>query len=346
MTDTAQTETGVVHEPPVLARGEHRRSAHPALRFVARRLAAGLLTLFVASMLIYGALLVIPGDVAQIVLGRNATPERLAEVRSQLNLDDSIVSRYLDWLGGMVTGDLGNSMASLAQGQVVPVSDTIGTPLLNSLLLAALTILVFIPICLVLAIIASLRAGRKADQVISASTLAVASLPEFLTGTLLIVVFFSTFDLLPAVSTGERPLENPKDLVLPIITLLAVCTAFGTRLLRASMVEVLREDYVSMARLNGIRERRVVSRYVLRNSLAPAVQALAQVSQYLIGGIIIVESLFNYPGIGKTLVQAVLVRDPQMVSVVAVLLAGIYIIINIAADLVVTFLVPRLRTQL
>jgi peptide/nickel transport system permease protein len=154
---------------------------------------------------------------------------------------------------------------------------------------------------------------------------------------------------LPAVSSigpGQSPLDQSDALVLPVLTLLAVSTAFGVRLLRASIVEVLRDDYVTMARLNGVRERRVVVRYVLRNAMAPFVQVVAQTAQYLVGGIIIVESLFNYPGIGKTLVQSVLVRDPQMVSVIAILLAAVYITINIIADLAVVFLVPRLRTTL
>jgi len=307
---------------------------------------AGLLTLFVASILIFIALTVVPGDVAEVVLGRNATPDRVADVRSQLHLDDSLPSRYWSWASGIATGDLGNSMASLAQGQVVPVSGVIKTPMRNSLILAGLTLLFFIPICLVLATWASLRAGRKADHAISTTSLAIGSLPEFLLGTLLIVIFFSELGWFPAVSTSETPLSDPKGLVLPILTLLAVSVAFGTRILRASMVEILREDYVAMARLNGIKERRVVMRYVLRNSLAPSIQALAQVAQYLIGGIIITESLFNYPGIGQVLVQAVLVRDPQVVSIVAIILAAIYILINILADLAVVFLVPRLRSEL
>jgi peptide/nickel transport system permease protein len=174
-------------------------------------------------------------------------------------------------------------------------------------------------------------------------------MPEVLIGTLVIVVFFSRLNLLPAVSSvgpGESPLSHPDALVLPVLTLLAVGTSFGIRLLRASIVEVLRDDYVTMARLNGVRERRVVSRYVLRNAMAPSVQVLAQTVMYLVGGIIIVESLFNYPGIGNTLVQSVLVRDPQMVSVIATLLAAIYIAVNILADLAVVFLVPRLRAKL
>jgi peptide/nickel transport system permease protein len=257
--------------------------------------------------------------------------------------------RYVHWLEGVATGDLGNSSAALAQGQTLPVWDAIRTPLRNSLVLAVLTLLIFIPLCIVLGTVAALRAGRRTDHAISVTALALSSLPEFLVGTLLIVVFFTQLDLLPPVSTigpGQTPFSQPKELVLPVLTLLAVSVAFGTRLLRASIVDVLREDYVAMARLNGLRERRVIWRYALRNALAPSVQILAQMIQYLIGGIIITESVFNYPGIGSALVQAVLVRDPQVISVVAMMLAAIYILVNVLADLAVVFLVPRLRTKL
>jgi peptide/nickel transport system permease protein len=343
--ETAQRE-------PVLVPGRsrtRRAAAHPVLRLLAGRIGAGLLTLFVASVLIYGAVLILPGDVVEVVLGKEGTPERIAAVKAELNLDQSPPERYFHWLGGMLTGDLGASTAALVQGQTVHVASAIGKPMANSLILAAITIAVFIPLCLVLATFTALRAGRASDHAVSLISLALGSMPEFLIGTLLIVIFFSNLGLLPAVSSigpGQSPLSQPDALVLPVLTLLMVGTAFGIRLLRASIVEVLRDDYVTMARLNGVRERRVVARYVLRNAMAPSVQVVAQTVQYLVGGIIITESLFNYPGIGNMLVQSVLVQDVQMVSVIAILLAAIYIAVNIVADLAVVFLVPRLRTNL
>jgi peptide/nickel transport system permease protein len=154
--------------------------------------------------------------------------------------------------------------------------------------------------------------------------------------------------LLPPISPitpGETPFTHPDELVMPVLTLLCVSIAFGTRLVRASTIQVLREEYVAMARLNGYSERRVIVRYALRNALAPSVQVCAQMIQYLIGGIIITESVFNYPGIGSALVQAVSIRDTEETSVIAVILAAIYILVNIVADLVVVVLVPKLRTQ-
>jgi peptide/nickel transport system permease protein len=302
----------------------------------------------VASFLIFTAVEVLPGDVASIVLGRNATPDRVAALRADLHLNRPLIPRYLEWLGNTATGDLGNSSAALAQGVKLPVWQAIKTPLRNSLVLAALTILIFVPLCLSLGAAAAVRAGRRTDHAISLTALALGAMPEFLVGTLLIVIFFTALHLLPPISSispGDTPFSHPDLLVMPVLTLLCVSVAFGTRLVRASTIEVLREDYVAMARLNGYPERRVIVRYALRNALAPSVQVCAQMIQYLIGGIIITESVFNYPGIGNALVQAVAIRDTQETSVIAAILAAIYILVNIVADLIVVLLVPKLRTE-
>jgi peptide/nickel transport system permease protein len=324
-------------------------SRRPILAFLLRRVSAGIGTLLVVSVLIYGAVQVLPGNVAAIVLGRTATPERVAALRASLHLSRPLPARYLAWLAGMLTGHLGDSTAALAQGTTLPVWHAIRGPLGNSLVLAGVTMALFIPLCLVFGTLAALRAGRASDHIISLSALSVSALPEFLVGTLLIVVFFTELNLLPPIASigpGQSPFSHPANLVLPVLTLLGISTAFGTRLLRASVLETLGEDYVAMARLNGLRERRVVWRYALRNALGPSIQVIAQMIQYLVGGIIITESVFNYPGIGTALVQAVLVRDPQEVSVIAAILAAFYIGINILADLAVVLVVPRLRTRL
>jgi peptide/nickel transport system permease protein len=197
-------------------------------------------------------------------------------------------------------------------------------------------------------VLAAVRAGKPADHAITVSTLAVVSLPEFIIGTLLILLFFTWLDVLPPVSLvapGESPLADPKKLVLPVLTLLAATLAASTRMVRAGMLETLRSDYVQMARLNGYREGTVVRRYALRNALAPSVQIFAQNIQYLVGGIIVVEYLFAYPGVGKELVDAVAIRDVREVQSLAVLIAAFYISVNIVADLLVVLLVPKLRTQ-
>jgi peptide/nickel transport system permease protein len=335
--------------PPDDATTEERdRVRHPTLRFVVRRLAAGLATLLVATMLIFAAVEVLPGNVSSVVLGRNATPARVAALNADLQLNQPLPTRYLRFVENLATGHLGDSSASLAQGRVLPVWSVISQPLRNSLILAGLTLLIYVPLCLFLGTLAALRAGRRTDHTISLAALSIGAMPEFLVGTVLIVVFFTKLNLLPPVSQinpGQTPFTHPTGLVLPVLTLLGVSTAFGTRLVRASTLEVLNQDFVAMARLNGQRERRVLFRYALRNALGPSIQAVAQTAQYLIGGIIVTETVFNYPGIGNKLVQAVTLRDVQEIAVISAILAAIYISINILADLAVVLVVPKLRTQ-
>ena len=324
------------------------RRRRPLLWFVLRRLAAGVATLFVVSVLVFVGTEVLPGDAAGAVLGRTASPEQLAEMRELMGLDRPAHERYLDWLGGILTGDLGNSAAGYAAGGELPIWDEIAPKIKNSFILAAVTALLMVPLALVLGVFAAMRAGRPVDHAISLTSLAIISLPEFIIGSLLILVFFSWLDVLPPISLippGTNPLSEPKALVLPVLTLLGASLAASIRMVRAGMVEALRSEYVTMARLNGFRERVVVSRYALRNALAPSVQVFAQNIQYLVGGIIVTEYLFNYPGLGKELVDAVAIRDVREVQTIALLVAAFYILLNIVADLLVVILVPKLRTQ-
>ncbi len=325
------------------------RRRHPLLRFVGLRVLAGLLTLLAVSVVVFIGTEILPGDAASAVLGKSATPTQLAEMQELMGLDKSAPERYGEWLGGLVTGDLGNSAAGFAAGGEEPIWDQVKGKITNSFILAAIVTAIMIPLSLVLGTLAAMRVGRPLDHGISLSSLAVVSLPEFIIGSLLILVFFSWLDVLPPVSLvppGESPLSDPKILVLPVLTLLGATLAASTRMVRAGMVETLRSDYVQMARLNGFAERRVVSRYALRNALAPSVQVFAQNIQYLVGGIIVVEYLFAYPGLGKELVDAVAIRDVREVQSLAVLIAAFYITVNIVADLLVVLLVPRLRTSL
>jgi peptide/nickel transport system permease protein len=332
--------------PGVQLRRERRD--HPLLLFVARRLAAAVATLVIVSMLVFVGTEVLPGDAAGAVLGRSATPAQVEEMRALMGLDRPAPERYLDWLGGVLTGDLGNSAAGFAAGGVSPIWDEISGKIANSFALAGITAALMIPLSLLLGIFAAVRAGRALDHAISISSLVIISLPEFIIGSLLILVFFSWLDLLPPVSLiapDTNPLTQPDVLVLPVLTLLGASLAASIRMVRAGMVEALNAEYVTMARLNGFRERMVVTRYALRNALAPSVQVLAQNIQYLVGGIVVTEYLFNYPGLGKELVDAVAIRDVREVQSVALLIAAFYIGLNIAADLLVVLLVPKLRTQ-
>jgi len=332
-------------DPPVVRSSQRRRRT--LLWFVVIRILVGLATLLVVSMLVFAATEVLPGDAASAVLGRSATPEQVDQLRAQMGLDRPAAQRYAEWLGGLLTGDLGDSASGFASGAEVPISGLIRDKLANSLILALIVTVFMIPISLGLGVAAATRAGRPADHAITTSSLTVVSLPEFVIGSLLIIVFFTWLSLLPPVSLlapGESALGHPRLLVLPVLTLLAATLAGSTRMVRAGVIETMRSDYVRMAELNGLPHRRVVRRYALRNALAPAVQIFGQNIQYLVGGIIVVEYLFSYPGIGKELVDAVAIRDVREVQTIAILIAAFCIFINIVTDLLVVFLVPKLRT--
>jgi peptide/nickel transport system permease protein len=320
---------------------------HPVGGFLARRILAGVATLLVASFLIFAATNALPGNVAQVVLGKTATPAQVATLQHELGLNRPLLARYGSWLGEAVQGNLGDSAVALAQGTRTPVTSEIGPALLNSFILALAAALLLVPLALAVGTIAAVRAGTTTDYALSYTALVLGALPEFVFGTILIVIFFSVLHLLPPlalVPPGTSPLDNIEGLVLPVMTLLGVSLAFSARQVRAGVIEALDQDYVKMARLAGIREPRVVWRYALRNALAPSVQTFGQSVQYLFGGIIVVETLFGYPGIGQLLVQSVGLRDITEVQGIALVLAAIYIGVNIATDLIVVLLVPKLRT--
>jgi peptide/nickel transport system permease protein len=318
--------------------------------FLAKRLVGALLTLAVVSALIFLALRVVPGDVARTVLGRGASQQAVDHLRSQLGLDRPLVVQYGDWIGGVLQGDLGDSTTALARDNQDPsVWSAIGTPLLNSGYLAAITGILLVPLGMLLGTWAAVRERKVADSLISTISLALGSMPEFLIGTLLVSVFFTWLKLLPPIvniNPGQTPLSHPDALVLPVATLLAVSLSFTVRMVRAGTVEALQQDYVGMARLNGVKERRVVFRYALRNALAPSIQAIAQTVAYLAGGIVITESVFNYPGIGRELVQTVSERDLTTTADITLILAAFYVVINVVSDFVVVLIVPKLRTSL
>jgi peptide/nickel transport system permease protein len=323
-----------------------RRPASPVAAFLFRRILGGIAALLAASVLIFAATELLPGNTASAVLGRDATPQAVRVLSRQMGLDRSATTRYFDWLGGFVHGDLGVSSVSLAQGQHTSVGSLISSPLKNSAILAGLAALFMIPLSLGLGAYAAVRAGKPADHMISIGSLVSISAPEFVTGALLVALFFVGLHLLPPVSLvapGADPLSTPKELVLPVLTLLFASLAWGIRMVRAGMYEVLQTEYVQAARLNGLSERRVLMRYALRNALAPSVQVLAQNLQYLVGGVIIVETVFAYPGLGSQLVSSVSNRDVTMVQSIAMLIAVIYVLINLIADLIVMLLVPKLR---
>jgi peptide/nickel transport system permease protein len=321
----------------------------PVVAFVVKRVAQGALTLLVMSVLIFAATNVLPGNVAQTVLGKQATPALIASLDQKLDLNRSLPARYESWLSGAIHGDFGLSAVAVAQNNLgdASVAKMIAVPLRNSAILALLAMLIIVPGSLLLGVLAGMRGGSRLDYAISYPALVLGAFPEFVVGLALIAIFFSALALLSPVALvppGETPLSHPTALVLPVLTLVLVSISWTARQVRAGMVEVMRSDHVMMARLAGIPERRVLTRYAMRNAVATSVQALAQTAQYLLGGIIVVEVLFSYPGVGSLLDQAVQTRDTTVVQAVALIVAAAYIAINIAADLAVVLLVPRLRT--
>ena len=326
----------------------HRRRA-PLARFFLRRAATGVLTLLVASMLIFAATDLLPGSPASNALGKFATPEDTRALNEKLGFDHPLPVRYWNWLSGAVEGDLGDSAVGTANsGTPAPIWPLIHDRLLNSLTLAITAAILLVPLSLLFGTISALKAGRLTDHTISTSLLALISLPEFVAGTLLLLVFFTLLHWLQPnsfIPPGSPAIDHPALLVLPVLTLLAASVAWAARLVRAGMIDVLDSEYVQAARLNGLQEGRIVWRYGLRNALAPSVQVFAVSIQALFGGVIVTEVLFSYPGLGAELVNAVEGHDTTLVQGIALLIATFYILVNVVADVLVVALVPRLRTE-
>ncbi len=314
--------------------------------FVVRRLLLGVLTLFLVSIVVFAATQVLPGDTARAILGRTATPDSLAALRKQLNLGEPVVKQYTDWLSGFARGDLGHSRV----GTNPPVTQVIGKRLENSAVLVLLAALISTPLSIALGAVAARRRDRPFDHAASVVMLALAAVPEFAVGIVLVVLFGTTvFTLLPAVSLippEDSPWQHVNGLVLPTLTLIVAVAPYTGRIMRASMVDVLESDYVEMARLKGLKEQRVVWRHAVPNAIAPTIQATALNLAYLAGGIVAVEYVFGYPGIGSALVDAVHNRDVPVVQALAMLIAAVYIVLNVLADVAAILVSPRLRTSL
>jgi peptide/nickel transport system permease protein len=311
------------------------------LQFIVRRLAFMALTLFIVSIVIFAITDILPGDAAQSILGTQATEESLAALRERLGLNDPVHVRYANWLIGAVQGDLGTSLR-----MNVPVGPLILERLGNSLALGGLALLISVPLAITLGVIAGLRKGKPEDHTITVGTLTGVSMPEFVVGVVLILIFSSTFSILPSSSImepHENPFSNPAILVLPAITLLAVTLAHTTRMTRASMISVMQTDYVRTAFLKGLPWRRVVARHALPNALLPTITIVAINIGWMIGGLIVVETVFQYPGIGLLIINAISNRDVPLMQGVALLVTFIYAFSNLIADVLYAVVNPRIR---
>jgi peptide/nickel transport system permease protein len=313
-------------------------------RLIARRLALGVLTLFLISVVVYGAVLALPGDAATAILGRQATPERIAALRDQLHLDDSVITQYLDWIGGVLTGSFGESAATQQ-----PVSELLSDRVANTAFLVFVAAVVAVPLSIGIGVWTAMRRDRAVDHVISTSTLVLAALPEFVIGIGLILLFAtSVFHWFPAVSLlapDERAWSDPSVVVLPAATLVLAVTPYISRIMRGSMIEVLESEYVTMARLKGLPERTVIWRHAVPNAIVPAIQVTALQLAWMAGGVVVVEFVFSYPGIGALFIDAVANRDMPVVQTITMLAAAIYVVLNLLADLATIAVTPRLRTE-
>ena len=322
--------------PPVA-----RRGAHPIADLVARRVAAGTVTLLVVSVVVFLATQVLPGNAAFAVLGRSANPARLHALERQLHLDRGIAEQYWIWFSGLFTGKLGTSL----NGQ--PLWALIQPRLVNSAVLVFVTGAIGSIAGVALGAAAALRKDSWFDHVTSVTALAVTSLPEFVVAIALIILLSTVVShLLPAVSLlppGTYAWSEPRLLILPVATLVIVIVPYIFRMMRAAMIEALESDYVEMARLKGVPEWQIVLGHALPNSIAPTIQVIGLNFLYLAGGVVVVEFVFNFPGIGQGLVFAVQNRDIPVIQFIVLVLAGFYVLMNIVTDVIALLATPRHR---
>jgi len=311
-------------------------------RLLLQRLVLALFVLSLVSLIVFVMVELLPGDAATAYLGRNATPEGLERVRATLGLDRPAPERYLNWAGGLLRGDMGTSLA-----RQEPINSFIWLRLRNSLLLGLTAACIGFPLAIGLGIIASLSRDRLPDLLLSTISLIGMSLPEFVTATLLIYLFSIQLRLFPAVTVvdpGAPVADLLPNIVLPTITLIILLTAYIMRVMRTSMLEVLRSDYLRVAKMKGLRFPVILVRHALPNALAPTLTIAALTVAWLIGNLFVIESVFNYPGIGTLMLTAIRDRDLPVIQSIAVVMAVVYIIANLVADLLALFLNPRLRS--
>ncbi|MEZ5884117.1 MAG: ABC transporter permease [Paracoccaceae bacterium] len=308
---------------------------------VLQRLGIALITLVIVSFAVFFATALLPGDVAQILLGQAATPEAVAGLREAMGLNEPAFLRFLHWLGGLVSGDLGTSYVNN-----MPVTELIGDRLSNSLKLAGVTTVISVPIALSLGIGAAMWRGSVFDRLVSILTISVISVPEFMVATLAVLIFAVWLGWLPALSYGADVSSWGTMLrayAMPVITLGFVVSAQMIRMTRAAVIETINTPYVEMALLKGASRRRMVLVHALPNALGPIANAVALSLSYLVGGVIIVETIFNYPGVAKLMVDAVATRDLPLIQSCAMIFCVSYLSLITLADLIAILANPRLR---
>jgi peptide/nickel transport system permease protein len=313
----------------------------PIVKLAAQRVALGILLLLAVSVLIFAGTQILPGDVAQAILGQSATPESLANLREQLGLNDPAYVRYFHWLGGVLTGDLGTAMSS---GQDIATS--IKGRLWNTLFLAFWAAIVAVPLAIILGLIAVRYRNGWVDKLISGLALASTSFPEFFIGYVLVYFFAVKWQIFPGISTvydGMPFGERIQAIALPATALTLVVLAHMMRMTRAAILNVMQSAYVETAELKGLSAFNVIRRHAFPNAIAPIINVVMLNLAYLIVGVVVVEVIFVYPGMGQYLVDHVTKRDVPVVQAVGLIFAAVYISLNIIADIAAIVANPRLR---
>lgn len=314
---------------------------HPILKLVLQRLALGCLLLVAASALIFAGTMILPGDVAQSILGQSATPQALANLRAELGLDVPPVQRYFDWLGGVLHGDLGTSLTNR-----LDIAETMGKRLGNTLFLAFWAAIISVPLAIFLGLLAVRYEGRWPDKLISGVTLASISIPEFLIGYVLIyfiAVKMRLFTTVAMINDGMSLGEKLNAIALPVIVLTLVVLAHMMRMTRAAILNVMQSAYIETAELKGLSSFKVIARHAFPNAIAPIVNVVMLNLAYLVVGVVVVEVVFVYPGMGQYLVDHVAKRDVPVVQACGLVFAAVYICLNMIADIVSILSNPRLR---
>ena len=313
------------------------------VRMIVRRLLVSVIIIWLVATVVFLATQALPGDAARAILGREATPDRLAALQLKLGTNRPILEQYTSWLGRLLHGNLGDS---LANGR--SVASFLGPLVLNSLVLMALAALISTVGALAIGVWTAARRDTVFDHVNTALTLVIAALPEFVIGIALIWVFaIGVFHLLPAVylgAPGDPTWNHPTALVLPTLTLVLAVAPYLTRMMRGTTIEVLESAYVQQAELKGLPARTVLFRHAVPNALGPVIQVVALQFAWLAGGVVIVEYLFHYPGIGSAVVDAVNTRDLPVVQALALFFGLFYVVVNLIADVMTLVLNPRVRT--
>jgi peptide/nickel transport system permease protein len=318
------------------------RQRHDLLAVFASRLGYGLITLFIVTIIVFWATQALPGNAATAILGTHATPALVKETENQLHLDRPVYSQYWAWLTGIFQGNFGHSLTSNSS-----VWALIKPRLINSAILVVLAAFFGSIIGIPLAIYAALHKDKLFDRIMAVITLSISAVPDFVVAVLLVTIFATVvWKVLPAVSVvpvGQYAWSTPRLLVLPVATLSLVIVPYIYRMTRAALIDALESEYVELARLKGLKPLRVSVFHALPNALAPVIQVSGLNFIYLAGGIVLVEYIFNFPGVGQGLVNAVSDRDVPTIQFIVLILATFYIVINILADVAVLIVTPRRR---